>query len=43
MTTPVLLGFGGASFLLAVGITLWWQAGPAIFAAMTEFGQIICG
>lgn len=37
------LGAGVAAFLAALGIVLWWQAGPAVYAAFTAFGQLICG
>ena len=43
MTAPVLFGVGGAAFLLSMGVAMWWQAGPAVFAAFTEFGHLICG
>lgn len=42
MTRSVVFGAAAGTFLLALGITLWAAAGPAIFNAFTAFGQLIC-
>ena len=43
MNAGVSLGVGGAAFATALAGVLWWKFGTAVFAAMTEFGQLICG
>ncbi|MEM9220878.1 MAG: hypothetical protein AAGB11_00555 [Pseudomonadota bacterium] len=43
MNASVSIGVGAGAFLLALGAVMWWQAGPAVFTAITQFGLMICG
>jgi len=43
MNAATASGVFGAAFLLALGVVLWLEAGPAVFSAVTAFGTLICG
>ncbi len=43
MNPSLAIGACGSAFLVALGVFLWLRFGDVIFAAMTEFGVLICG